>query len=68
MHLEINNPEMILAFEKAQAGGCYGGDEFERGADECPVCGAMYPGYYYMNDDEECVGCEMCVTRVAELY
>ena len=72
MYYDNENPDAILAMEKGrQRSLCSeyeGGDFYDRDIHECPVCGALYPSYFYMNDDEECVGCEMCVTRVSELY
>ncbi|MDY3031282.1 MAG: hypothetical protein SOS24_05925 [Clostridia bacterium] len=64
-----NNPKAILAMEKARMGSdYYGGDIYDEDINECPVCGALYPNYFYLNDDEECIGCEMCVTRVTERF
>ncbi len=63
-----NDPKAIIAMEKARMGDdYYGGDIYDEDVNECPVCGALYPGYFYMNDDEVCVGCEMCVTKVMEI-
>ena len=68
--LYINSdPKAILAMEKARMGDdYYGGDIYDEDINECPVCGALYPEYFYMNDDEECVGCAFCVSKVMELF
>ena len=48
-------------------GGGYG-DVYDEDVKECPVCGALYPEKFYIDDDEECVGCDICVHEVDELY
>ena len=47
----------VLAMEYARTGG-YGGD-----ADRysCPCCGAVEPDAFYVNDNDDCVGCTDCV-------
>ena len=34
----------------------------------CPVCGAFELEHYYINDDEECVGCSECVRKSDVMY
>lgn len=58
-----------LAMEKARL--CeddFGADIYDEDICECPVCGALYPSYFYMNVDEKCVGCEMCVYIASERF
>ncbi|MBQ3471123.1 MAG: hypothetical protein IJH17_01950 [Clostridia bacterium] len=66
-----NDDPMALYAMEAERTGNYGSDYY---GDEdiytprCPVCGAYEPEYFYMNDDEECLGCTECVYRTEELF
>ena len=50
----------LRAMELARTG--YYGD-YESGGNTfaCPCCGAAEPDVFYVNDEEECVGCSECV-------
>ena len=50
----------ILAMEIARTDN-YGEYDSYDGETVCPVCGAFEPEHYYINDDEECIGCSECV-------
>lgn len=54
--------DAILAMEYARTGG-YGEDKYDRigTSFSCPCCGAYEPDVFYMNDDDECIGCSECV-------
>ncbi len=55
-----DDPMAILAMEIARTDN-YGEYDSYDGETVCPVCGAFEPEHYYINDDEECIGCsEMC--------
>jgi len=43
-------------------------DIYDEDINECPVCGAIYAEKFYMNEEYECVGCDMCIREVGELY
>lgn len=69
--MRYQNDDLILPSvmdDEKFKGYDYECDYYDKDINECPVCGALYPGYFYVNDDEECVGCEMCVTRITELF
>ena len=34
----------------------------------CPCCGALDPKYFYLDEDEECVGCTECIFKTDELF
>ena len=40
----------------------------ESASQRCPCCGAYDPDHFFMNDDEECVGCYECVHVVYDLF
>lgn len=73
MRYKNDDPQSIIAMEIDRT-GCYGEADCcgsfyeERETEQCPVCGAIEPEHFYMNDDEECVGCYECVHRVYELF
>ena len=50
----------LLAMELERLGN-YG--DYDDTAQKCPVCGAEAPEYFYLNEDEECIGCSHCVYR-----
>ena len=50
----------VLAMEFART-GYYGDYDNERTEFACPCCGAQEPDVFYVNDEEECVGCSECV-------
>lgn len=55
-----------LAMETDRTGNY--GDYYDEDINECPICGALYPEKFYINDDEDCIGCDICVHAVYELY
>ncbi len=63
------NPYAAIAMEKARTGN-YGNfdDCYDEDVRECPVCGALYPEKFFINDDEDCIGCDICIHAVDELY
>ena len=63
-----DDPMALAAMEIARTGN-YGGDyESEYVGSCCPVCGAREPEYYYLDDDEECIGCTECVYKTEVLF
>ncbi len=73
MRYSNDDPRAVIAMELERTGG-YGdysdyGDFCDYdGETVCPVCGAVDPEHFYMNDDEECVGCYECLHRVYDLF
>lgn len=63
-----------LAMERERTGGygelyrgdLYGGSGIDEGI--CPVCGEFAPQYFYLDGDDECVGCSECVHPSAVLF
>lgn len=62
-----DDPMAILAMEIARTDN-YGEYDSYDGGTVCPVCGAFEPEHYYINDDEECVGCSECVRKSDVMY
>ena len=60
-----DDPMAILAMEIARTDN-YGEYDSYDGETVCPVCGAFEPEHYYINDDEECIGCSECVRKSDE--
>lgn len=61
-----DDPMALLAMERERTGNY--GDCGEADAVKCPVCGAYEPEYYYLDEDEECIGCSECVYRSDVLF
>lgn len=61
-----DDPMAILAMEIERTGN-YGECDNDS-AVKCPVCGAYDPEYYYLDDDEECIGCSECVYKSDVLF
>lgn len=64
-----DDKEAIFAMELARTG--YYGEFGSYGMQDdsvCPCCGAENPSGFYMNDDDECVGCAACVRMSEALY
>ena len=57
------DPMAIRAMEEARTGN-YGYDYDDDYEARCPVCDAVEPWHYYVNDDDECVGCSECIYKV----
>ena len=57
----------MMAMEIARTDN-YGDYDSYDGETVCPVCGAFEPEHYYINDDEECVGCSECVRKSDVMY
>lgn len=61
-----DDPMSILAMELERTENYGDGDETD--VMKCPVCGTREPEYYYLDDDEECLGCSECVYRTEVLF
>lgn len=55
--------EAIIAMERARSGFYGEYDDYGILSDNkrCPICGAEDIEKFYINDNEECVGCRCCV-------
>ena len=55
--------DAIMAMEKNRTGFYGEYDNFEIFSENkhCPVCGGESPEKFYINDNEECIGCKFCV-------
>ncbi|MBQ8301634.1 MAG: hypothetical protein IJX57_06700 [Clostridia bacterium] len=62
-----DDPMAIIAMEIERTGN-YGDYADDTDTSKCPVCGAYEPEYYYLDDDEECIGCSECVYRTDVLF
>ena len=64
-----DDPMALAAMEIARTGN-YGNDFMteDMRASYCPMCGAFQPEYYYLDDDEECIGCSECVYKTDVLF
>ena len=64
-----NSDSLALYAMEQERTGNYGAD-YDDGSSECacPVCGATEPEHYYLDDDEECIGCSECVHKTDFLY
>lgn len=63
-----DDPAAILAMERDRTGN-YGDDYYEDDdTQRCPICGAYAPEHFYIDNDEECVGCSECVYKTDILY
>ena len=61
-----DDPMALWAMEMERTDN-YGDCDEERG-ERCPVCKAEKPEFYYMDDDEECIGCSECVYKTDVLF
>lgn len=61
-----DDPMAVLAMEIERTGNY--GDCDEDSGTKCPVCGAYEPEYYYLDEDEECIGCSECVYKTDVLF
>lgn len=61
-----DDPMALIAMEMERTGN-YGDCDMSSDV-HCPVCGAYEPEYYYLDDDEECIGCSECVYRTEVLF
>lgn len=63
-----DDPMALIAMEMERTGN-YGEDFYdEPEALRCPKCGAYEPEYFYLDDDEECIGCTECVYKTDILF
>ncbi len=62
-----NDDPMAFAAMETERTGNYGDFGYEDTV-KCPVCGAYEPEYYYLDDDEECIGCSECVYKTDVLF
>lgn len=60
-----DDPMALLAMERERTES-YGCDEADN--EKCPVCGAYEPEHYYLDEDEECVGCSECIYETEVLF
>lgn len=61
-----DDPIATLAMELERTGNY--GDYDEPDNVRCPVCGAYEPEYYYLDEDEECIGCSECIYKTDILF
>ena len=62
-----SDPRAISVMEQARTGN-YGEDYYDDTPTQyCPICEACEPEYFYINDDDECVGCSECVHKEYDL-
>lgn len=61
-----DDPLSLIAMEneRTESYGDFGDEVCEK----CPVCGAYEPEYYYLDEDEECIGCCECVYKTEVLF
>lgn len=62
-----DDPMALLAMERSRTGNYGEGSYGEDYEEQCPVCGAYDPESFYVNDDDECVGCTVCLYEVNTL-
>ena len=62
-----DDPRAMIALEEERTGN-YGDYYNDRDMKYCPCCGAYEPDHFFMNDDEECIGCYECVHVVYDLF
>lgn len=64
-----NNDTMAVLAMEAERTGNYGSDYYddEYESPYCPICGESNPEHFYMNLDDECVGCSECIHKEYEL-
>lgn len=60
-----NDPMAISAMEMERTGN-YG--DYDAVEEICPACGARDPEFFYLDEDDECIGCTDCVTRTRTLF
>lgn len=60
-----DDPRALLAMEEERTGN-YGYDYSKDG--ECPICGAYEPEYFYLDDEDNCIGCSSCIHRTGALF
>lgn len=63
-----NSDPMALYAMECDRTGNYGEYETCGNGDMCPVCSAYEPENFYLNDDEECIGCSECIIKSDVLY
>ena len=61
-----DDPMAIPAMEHDRTGNYGDCDEIEE--QECPICHAIDPNYFYLDKNEKCVGCSECVCRTEYLF
>ena len=59
--------DAILAMERARTGNYGEDDYYEEEYEDCPVCGCTAPYEFYIDINNECVGCSECVQRTESL-
>lgn len=63
-----DDPRAVIAMELERTDNYGDCDDFYGSEMKCPLCGAREPEYYYLDDDEECIGCSECVYRTDVLF
>ena len=61
-----DDPMALLAMELERTGNY--GDEEEYESGYCPVCSTYNPEYFYLNSEDECIGCTECVCKTDTLF
>lgn len=61
-----DDPLSLIAMENERTESY--GDFDDEVREKCPVCGVYEPEYYYLDDDEECIGCCECVYKTEVLF
>ncbi len=58
MRYRNDDPMAAVAMNRDR---CREPDEEYYEEEQCPVCGTYEPLKFYLNDDDECVGCTSCL-------
>lgn len=61
-----DDADAVRAMELART-GYYGGEDLEE-IPTCPCCGTENPEVFYINDNDDCVGCSSCVWASEVLF
>lgn len=61
-----DDPLSLLAMEEERTAN-YGDCDYAE-VEKCPVCGVYEPEYYYLDDNEDCIGCSECVYKSEVLF
>lgn len=61
-----NDPMAITAMEMERTGNY--GDCYDAVEERCPKCGARDPEFFYLDEDDECIGCTDCIRRTRTLF
>lgn len=64
----LNDDPVLKTVRDRYIRGEFEHDIYDEDINECPVCGAIYAEKFYLDDDYECVGCNICIHEVGELF